>query len=61
MSEKRTGNISSEQRAILIEFLNKHPELVSAKFSSTLSYRNGQKLWCEVTDILNALPRAKKT
>ncbi|XP_039308061.1 uncharacterized protein LOC120358311 [Solenopsis invicta] len=61
MAEKRVGNISNGQRKILIEFLNNHPELVSAKFTSTFSYKDAQKLWCEITNILNALPGAKKT
>lgn len=60
-AEKRTGNISSGQKEILIEFLNNHSELVSTKFSSKFSHKNAQELWSEVTETLNALPGAKKT
>lgn len=60
-AEKQAGNISSGQKEILIEFLNNHSELVSAKFSSKFSHKNAQELWSEVTETLNALPGAKKT
>ncbi|XP_024873899.1 uncharacterized protein LOC112455912, partial [Temnothorax curvispinosus] len=58
--KKRTGNITEEQRSLLIEFMKVHPELVSGKFSKTFTYDHAAKLWQEVTNILNACNGAEK-
>ncbi|XP_029164559.1 uncharacterized protein LOC114935829 [Nylanderia fulva] len=58
--KERTGNITEEQRCLLIEFMKVHPELVSGKFSKTFTYDHAAKLWQEVTDILNACNDAEK-
>lgn len=61
MPEKRARNISTGQKKTLLDYLNVHPELISAKFSSKFSYKDAQILWNEITRTLNALPGAKKT
>ncbi|GAB1860786.1 Regulatory protein zeste [Camponotus japonicus] len=58
--KKRSGNITEEQRCLLIEFMKPHPELVSGKFSKTFTYDHAAKLWQNVTEILNACNGAEK-
>lgn len=58
--KKRSGNITEDQRCLLIEFMKVHPELVSGKFSKTFTYDHAAKLWQEVTEILNACNGAEK-
>ncbi|XP_012543262.1 uncharacterized protein LOC105840755 [Monomorium pharaonis] len=58
--KKRSGNITEEQKSLLIEFMKVHPQLVSGKFSKTFIYDNAAKLWQDVTEILNACNRAEK-
>lgn len=58
--KKRTGNITEEQRILLLEFMKGHPELVSGKFTKTFTHELGAKLWKEVTEILNACNGGEK-
>ncbi|XP_054012804.1 uncharacterized protein LOC128894816 [Hylaeus anthracinus] len=56
---KRTGNISRGQKQILIEFVESNPNLTRSNFSADYTCKNGQRLWQEITNILNASPGAK--
>ncbi|XP_018363951.1 PREDICTED: myb-related transcription factor, partner of profilin-like isoform X1 [Trachymyrmex cornetzi] len=58
--KKRCTYINDEQKNVLIEFMTKHPELQSGKFSATFTYKNAQKLWEEVTAQLHQIPGAVK-
>ncbi|CAG9819868.1 unnamed protein product [Phaedon cochleariae] len=43
-----------EQKKILLEFIKKHPNLASGKFSNNFSQKEAQRLWQELTVILNS-------
>lgn len=57
---KKCGNISSEQKKELVDFLNTHPELRSGKFTKHFTFKTAQSLWVKLTEDLNCLPGAKK-
>lgn len=48
--------INFEQKEILVEFLEKHPELKSGKFTSTFTAKISRRLWTDVSILLNAVP-----
>lgn len=58
--KKRGANITSEQRTMLIEYINKHPQLLKGKFSSSFTLQDSMRLWNELTEILNSMNGAKK-
>lgn len=55
-TQKRVGNILD----LLVEFMEKHPKLIKGKFSADFTLKNAQKLWAEISLILNSVPGAKK-
>ncbi|CAH0547023.1 unnamed protein product [Brassicogethes aeneus] len=57
---KRGGNMSAQQKKILIEFIFKYPQLKHGKYTKEFTYEEGRKLWQIVTAQLNALPGAFK-
>lgn len=59
-SDKRSGNLSPEQKNELVEFIENHPRLKSGKFSNEFTFKDAQTLWMEITHILNSMPGAKK-
>ncbi|CAH1107064.1 unnamed protein product [Psylliodes chrysocephalus] len=60
-SEKRkTGSISQDQKKELIQFMEQNPDLGSGKFTKKFTFKTGQELWMQITQILNSLPGAKK-
>lgn len=59
--KKRSVNITNEQRTLLIEFMNKHPELLRGKLTSTFTLKHSVCLWNEITEILNAVNGANKS
>ncbi|XP_071651763.1 uncharacterized protein [Temnothorax longispinosus] len=58
--KKRCANITNEQRTLLIEFMNKHNELLKGKFTSSFTMKDSVRLWNEITKILNSVNGAKK-
>ena len=52
--------MNSEQKKLLIEFVKKHKKLQAPKFDATFSYKDSQRLWEEISGILNSVPGAKK-
>ncbi|XP_018397679.1 PREDICTED: uncharacterized protein LOC108781168 [Cyphomyrmex costatus] len=59
--QKRCAYINEEQKNLLIEFMQKHPELQSGKFSATFTFKHAQKLWEKATDELHKIPGAVKS
>ncbi|KAJ6647654.1 hypothetical protein Bhyg_02877 [Pseudolycoriella hygida] len=56
--EGKNKRLSTTQKEILVEFLEKHPELKSGKFSATFTNKTSTSLWKEVAGLLNAVPLA---
>jgi hypothetical protein len=55
-NKKRCGNANSEQKELLAEYIRRHPNLISGKFSSSFTFKDGQKMWQDAADVLNAIP-----
>lgn len=45
---------------LLLDFLQKNPQLKSGKFTSSFTYKTAQKMWNDVSVILNAVGPAQK-
>ncbi|CAG9763560.1 unnamed protein product [Ceutorhynchus assimilis] len=60
MEEKKGGSLTREQKKVLIQFIEDHPELKTSKFSKDFTFKKGQALWEEISSILNAMPGANK-
>ncbi|KAJ6642976.1 hypothetical protein Bhyg_07932, partial [Pseudolycoriella hygida] len=56
--EEKNKRLCTTQKEILVEFLEKHPELKSGKFSATFTNKISTSLWKEVAGLLNAVPLA---
>ncbi|CAG9826614.1 unnamed protein product [Diabrotica balteata] len=54
------GFVSSEQKKELINFMEENPDLKSGKFTNNFTYKTAQTMWQTLSQILNALPGAKK-
>ncbi|KAK4880509.1 hypothetical protein RN001_008655 [Aquatica leii] len=50
---KRVGNITQQQKELLIEYLTKHLELQSGKFSAKFTMKRAQELWEEELSLLH--------
>lgn len=60
LQRKRCANITSEQRTLLLEFMQKHPELLKEKLTSSFTLKDSVSLWLKITDILNSVNGANK-
>jgi hypothetical protein len=58
--KKKSHYISSAQTNKLIELLQNEPDLLSGKFISKFTYKEGQKKWEEIAQIVNSIPGARK-
>lgn len=58
--KKRSGNITNEQRSLLIEYMKNHPQLMKGKFSSSFTWKDSIQLWNDIAQILNAVNGTKK-
>ncbi|KAI4463379.1 hypothetical protein MML48_4g00013344 [Holotrichia oblita] len=59
--KRKSSHPSNNQKKIMIEFLKKHYNLVSGKFSNNFTYKDAERLWQELTNILNSMPGAQKS
>lgn len=48
--------MNSQQKELLLEFIVKNPDLKSGKFTATFTRKVCQKLWMDVTKLLNSVP-----
>ncbi|XP_051159321.1 uncharacterized protein LOC127280405 [Leptopilina boulardi] len=53
---KRCGNISQEQKDVLISFVASNEKLRNKKFDASFTYQHSQNLWKDITKELNAIP-----
>jgi hypothetical protein len=61
LKRKTSGNISSEQKTILTDFMGAHPELGKRKFNSEFNQKKkAQELWELLTIQLNQVNGASK-
>ncbi|KAI4468157.1 hypothetical protein MML48_2g00004291 [Holotrichia oblita] len=58
--KNRLGNITPQQKELLVEFLKKHPALQAGKFTNSFTKANARDMWQQITVILNATPGARK-
>lgn len=58
--KKRSANITNEQKTLLIEFMDKHLDLVKGKFTSSFTMKTATSLWMEISAILNAANGTRK-
>ncbi|XP_066585425.1 uncharacterized protein [Prorops nasuta] len=52
--------INEEQKKLLVDFMEKHPELQSGKFSKEFTHTKARNLWEEIAALLNQIPGANK-
>ncbi|XP_044766206.1 uncharacterized protein LOC123322329 [Coccinella septempunctata] len=52
----RTGKISEQQKAALIDYITQNEQLKSGKFTQEFTYKKAQNCWKELAIILNAIP-----
>lgn len=55
--KQRCGPIIQIQKEMLIEFVKKHENLQSGKFTQEFSFKKAQCLWEEITGQLNSIPQ----
>ncbi|KAM3957908.1 uncharacterized protein ACR2FA_008053 [Aphomia sociella] len=61
--KQRGTYATARQKRKLIEFVSKHPELISCKVTQEFNYKDSQKLWQAIAHECNSLPGpgARKT
>lgn len=58
--DERVGYASLLQRSALFELMQKHPQLVSGKFTNQFTKKDAQRQWEGIAQILNGIPGGKK-
>lgn len=58
--KRRRGNISSDQKTFLLDFIEQHPKIKTGKFDASFTFKDSRKAWEEIADQLNSIPGAKK-
>ncbi|XP_049876423.1 uncharacterized protein LOC126374020 [Pectinophora gossypiella] len=58
---RRGVQVSLKQKKKLLEYITKHPELISCKVTQDFTYQDSQNLWQSIADECNKLPGATKT
>lgn len=59
-TSRRNINASTEQKRIMLEFIKKNSKLTSGKFSNDFTQKDAQRMWQELTNLLNSCPGANK-
>lgn len=57
---RKTCNASPEQKKLMLEFIKKHPKVITGKFSNDFTQKNAQNMWQELANLLNSCPGAHK-
>lgn len=52
---------TEKQKIVLIEYVKKHPNLISGKQKQNFTNKDAQAGWQNIADILNAMPGANKS
>lgn len=60
MSTKLSSRPTQQQMQELVELLKLDPQLVSGRFTPTLTQKVAQKRWEAIAETLNALPGVNK-
>lgn len=47
--------ITLKQKELLVEFMEKNPDLRSGQFTASFTRQTGHKLWVEISQVLNTL------
>lgn len=53
-SDKRAKKITQRQLEVMTDFIMRHKSMVVSKFSSKFTAMDKEKLWDELTEILNS-------
>lgn len=54
MSKKRLGKVTHSQQNRLLEFVEEYPPMLTKKFDKNFTLAKYDKLWNDITKILNA-------
>lgn len=57
---KRSTHVSIGQKTALLNFIEANPKIKSGKYDINFTYKDGNKLWEEVAENLNAIPGSQK-
>lgn len=60
IKKKRAGPTITTQKELLIEFMAKHPQLRSGRFTTDFTFKKARQLWMELADTLNAIPNGSE-
>ncbi|GLV38147.1 hypothetical protein CBL_10114 [Carabus blaptoides fortunei] len=58
--KRRRGNISSDQKTYLLDFIEQHPKIKTGKFDATFTFKDSSNAWKKIADKLNSIAGAKK-
>ncbi|CAG9772263.1 unnamed protein product [Ceutorhynchus assimilis] len=48
--------LTKEQKKVLVQFMEEHPELNSGKFSNEFTFKKAKEMWMDLANLLNAMP-----
>lgn len=60
LREEKKVYLTAEQKQMLCEFVESHPDLASGKFTKDFTKKKAESLWKEVGEALNGVPGAVK-
>lgn len=58
--KKRSGHLSACQKMALIDFVEENPRVKEARYDTSFTYKDGNRLWEKAALALNAIPGSQK-
>nr|CAI5829503.1 unnamed protein product [Callosobruchus analis] len=60
MASTSKRHFTVEQKRVMLDFLNQHPQLYQGKFDNKFTFKEAQQQWTRLAELLNAIPGARK-
>lgn len=60
MNKSKLAPINLEQKRLMVEYVQKYPNLAKQKFSNDFTFKNAQQHWENLSQILNSVPGGSK-
>lgn len=60
VKKAKVTQVTDAQKKVLLEYLKNNKDLQSGKFTNKFTYKDAQKKWNEVAEMLNSMPGSSK-
>lgn len=61
LKKNKGRSVTNAQKEALVEFMENNTDLKRGKFTSSFTHKKAQRLWEQITQLLNSMVGANKT